>query len=64
MKETTGEGSMTIVTIVIIVAMVAAAIAVVTAIISNTEKRTDEIGHYCTTGYTWNESQGKCVKNS
>ena len=63
MKEATGEGSMTIVTIVIIVALAAAA-AIVVGIMAN--KAGEEADGASSTGYNCTETNGeiKCTQKT
>ena len=66
MKEATGEGSMTVVTIVVIVGLLAAAAAIVLIMTNKSNSSTAQISEnpvdVCPDGYTL--SSGKCVKNS
>ena len=63
MKEATGEGSMTLITIVIIVALAAAAAIVVGVMASKANKGANEAdaAYNCTTGDGGNIN---CTKNS
>lgn len=67
MKEATGEGSMTIVTIIIIVALAAAAAVVVAAMTGKAKDQADDIStnsvEACPEGYTWDSTKNKCNKN-
>ena len=64
MKEATGEGSMTIITIVIIVALAAAAAIVVKIMADNAQSKANETSgikaDVCPEGTTWNEGDKKC----
>lgn len=66
MKEATGEGSMTIITIVIIVALAAAAAVVVAVMTNKAKNQADSMSttavDACPEGYTWNSSTNKCTK--
>ena len=67
MKDTVGEGSMSVATIVIIIAIIAVAITVVSLFITNIGNRANDIGEYCADGYSWNSTlnngKGGCQKN-
>lgn len=68
MKEATGEGSMTIVTIVIIVALAAAAAVVVAVMTNKAKNQADTMStnsvDVCPDGYTWNSPTKQCKKSS
>lgn len=61
MKDTVGEGSMSVATIVIIVAIIAVAIGVITIFITNIGGRANDVGHYCAQGYTWQTDHCECT---
>lgn len=63
MKESVGEGSLSIATIVIIVAVVALAVVAVTAFVTSIGKRSEEIEHYCADGYHWSDEVKHCVED-
>lgn len=63
MKEATGEGSMTIVTIVIIVALAAAAAIVVSVMMSKAKSEANSVGSTKATICTNPDSNGNCPKN-
>ena len=68
MKEATGEGSMTIITIVIIVALAAAAGVVVKLMSDKAKTSTDQVTtmtpDVCPDGYTYSATDKKCTKNA
>ena len=65
MKEATGEGSMTIVTIVVIIALAAAAVVVVATMTNKAESQADKVENMetCLDGYTWDATKNRCVKS-
>ena len=64
MKEATGEGSMSIITIVVIVGLAAAAAAIVLTMVTKANTATNSMDtnavHYCPNGTTYNNTTKTC----
>ncbi len=64
MKEATGEGSMTIITIVIVVGLAAAAAVIVGVMMTKANTTTNSMDanavHYCPDGKTYNANTRTC----
>ena len=64
MKEATGEGSMSIITIVVIVGLAAAAAAIVLTMVTKANTATNSMDtgavHYCSKNTTYNNTTKTC----
>ena len=64
MKEATGEGSMSIITIVVIVGLAAAAAVIVLTMVNKANTATNGMDtnavHYCPNGTTYNNTTKTC----
>ena len=64
MKEAAGEANMTVITIVLIAIVLAVGTVIVTNLMNKTADKTNADIGACGSGYTLNETTGKCEKTA